>query len=158
MPDLTPREQHLRALLDANLDTTLVSLTLIEQEWFARAIEQLDAYEVSIRAQLAIHEAPPEGDQAAKRRELRRRARIEHLSRYLRDCLSQIALARDALAAQPTAGKLAYHAMGVALFARYPDTADVNQASRAHREAAVETNRGLKFQKLTPTQKKPAGR
>lgn len=118
----------------------MVDLSADEREWFERAIAQLDAFESAARSKLEALSSPPQGDQAARRRELRRRARIERLPELLRSSIQQVTLAREALTTYPHAGKAVYHALMTGMFSRYPDTADVRDVLRTKRENAHETN------------------
>ena len=127
-----------------------------ESDWLAEAHHQLDCFEGVTRAELESLDHPPTGDQAARRRETRRRARVEKLPTYLKLCLQQIALTRDALRANPNAGKAVYHALMTGMLSRYPDTADVMARTLEKRENAAETI--LNPQRRRPILNKVAGR
>jgi hypothetical protein len=111
-----------------------------EAQLLAFARLQLDILERVTRAELERLDKPPTGDQAARRRELRRRARIERLPAYLRSCLHQIELTRQALAANPQSARAVYHALMTGVLSQYPHAADVHGLELTHREAANETN------------------
>jgi len=127
-------------------------LTPLEAKWLERAREQLESFEQTMNDALASLDTPPVGDRAARKRELKRRARIERLPQYLRSGLHQATLARAALAAHPRAGQAVYHALMVGMFWLYPHAADVHASSRTKREAAKETNLRRAMKKNPPLQ------
>lgn len=116
------------------------TLTSTEQEWLARANEQLASFESTIGEELDKLQRPPAGDQAARRRELRRRARIELLPRYLRDCLDQVRRTREALNENPQAGRAVYHALMAGVLSQYSHAADVRASRVTKREGGIEGN------------------
>src|SRR5215472_1410774 len=68
-----------------------------DQYWFKEAIEQLDAIESQAQRERDALNSPPIGDQAARKRERRRRNRIERFPQLLDNCIQQAQLARSAL-------------------------------------------------------------
>ena len=111
-----------------------------ERDWLALATEQLDSYAVTVGCELKALAAPPEGNQAAQKRELRRRARIPHLQRHLTNCQEAVRLTREALQADPQAARAVYHAPFVGMLWLYPYAEESRETRLAKREAADETN------------------
>jgi hypothetical protein len=118
-----------------------------ERNWLNRANEQLDGFEAEARTKLAALALPPAGNQAAQRREMRRRARVKNLAEYLNGCVQQAALTREALIAHPQAAKAVYHALMTGMFAHYPDTADVRDTRVTRKEGADTANHNRRFNK-----------
>jgi len=123
---------------------------MTDQEWFELAQEQLEALESTARAELAAFEAPPTGDQATRRREVRRRARIEKLDEYLHHYVDQVTRAREALADEPRAGRAVYHSLMAGVFSQFSHTVDVREDRRGKRESAIETNYKKNYRKKNP--------